>query len=203
MIDTGAAAIIVPEKHLNQIIDAMNAKLDSSHQIKCHEQEGGLCIYGSEQPCSNFEHLDHLTFEFENTKFNISPKAYLADDPDLGLCILLMMPGISHIMTGDEYLIGEAFLRHFYQVYDYENQMVKFAVNIHSQDYVSIGELNSNNILHYYLLGIGIAVVVILTSIITYRCCKNKTKKREVQVVQRDSTEQNEPKMSKIAKQSI
>ena len=72
------------------------------------------------QPCTNFYHLDHLTFEFDNTKFNLSPQAYLIYDPDEGACALLLT-SLPEVIEDDLFLVGTTLLKHFYQVYDYEN----------------------------------------------------------------------------------
>jgi hypothetical protein len=56
------------------------------------------------------------------------------------MCVIGIMP-LPDKVSGSGYtmyLLGDSFLRGFYSVYDFEQQSVKLAVNIHAQDYVSI-----------------------------------------------------------------
>jgi hypothetical protein len=68
----------------------------------------------------------------------MSPGAYFFSIPSG--CILGILPNFTNDIDGKQsYMMGDAFLRHFYQVYDYDKQKVRLAVDVHSQDIVSIG----------------------------------------------------------------
>ena len=172
IIDTGTSFILIPGDEFNQIIKLINAQVDSSKQFNCNTQE--CTQYSALVPCPNFYSLPDITFEFAYTKFNMSPKAYLMDIP--GGCLFAILP---NYVDETQYLMGDAFLRHFYQVYDFENQMVKLAVDAHSKDIVSIGEPYFSNFLLYAIL--VIAVIIIISSGLVFKYCKNR-KKKEVQV---------------------
>ena len=91
-----------------------------------------------------------------------------------GGCLIGLTP---NFVDENQYLMGDTFLRHFYQVYDYENQMVKLAVDAHSKDIVSIGEPYFSNFILYAFL----VMAVIISLGLAIKCCKNR-KKKEVQV---------------------
>ena len=38
----------------------------------------------------------------------------------------------------DIYILGAAFLKHFYSAYDFENKRISLGVNVHSKDIVSL-----------------------------------------------------------------
>ena len=73
VIDTGSASILIPKEQFDQILENINAQVDSSTQFDCLVETEGHCVYGARKPCSNFYHLDELAFEFAKTKFKISP----------------------------------------------------------------------------------------------------------------------------------
>ena len=69
----------------------------------------------------------------------MSPESYLLSGGRT--CYLGLMSNPDGDIDGDQcYLMGDAFLRHFYQVYDYDSQKVMLAVDAHSEGIVSIGE---------------------------------------------------------------
>ena len=69
--------------------------------------------------------------------------------------------------------MGDAFLRHFYQVYDYDRQMVRLAVDVHSKHIVSIGDNFFKEIL--LILFFALLVIIMILSLgRVYRCHKKK-----------------------------
>jgi hypothetical protein len=92
-------------------------------------KEGGFAY--SNYYCYIFNGLSNITFEINGVKFNMSPKSYLLDIG--GGCVFSIVPMALGISDVDHtFLLGDAFLRHFYQVYDYDGQQVKLAVDVHS-----------------------------------------------------------------------
>lgn len=99
----------------------------------------------------------------------MSPKAYFLTMPKG--CILSIMGNHPDDIDGDQtYMMGDAFLRHFYQVYDYDQQKVRLAVDVHSQDIVSIGD----NLWVEILIFTGLAIGFILFSYGVYRYKQKK-----------------------------
>lgn len=85
------------------------------------------------------------------------------------------MPNPSKVKDSDftMFLLGDVFLRQFYSEYDFENQSVKLAVNVHAQAYVSIG--NIENPLPFFLY---IAAGAFMLSLILYALCSSRLKKQ-------------------------
>ena len=69
--------------------------------------------------------------------FEINPEQYLYKS-DEGKCYFVIhkcrLPGKNKNL----FLIGDAFLRHFYSVYDFEKDQVGLGVNLHSKGKVSM-----------------------------------------------------------------
>merc|ERR1711881_14975 len=69
--------------------------------------------------------------------FEINPEQYLYKS-DEGKCYFVIhkcrLPGKNKNL----FLIGDAFLRHFYSVYDFDKDQVSLGVNIHSKGKVSM-----------------------------------------------------------------
>ena len=88
-MDTGTSLILLPQDAFNKIIELINAQVDSTKQFVCVDK--GTCKqFGAARSCSNYYHLDLLTFEFAFTKFNIGPRAYLLDTN--GACYVGLTP---------------------------------------------------------------------------------------------------------------
>jgi hypothetical protein len=68
------------------------------------------------------------------------------------------------------FLLGDAFLRNFYSVYDFDNQAVKLAINIHSKNIVGIKVLPSRFII--FLIYCAIMFLTLCISILIYKICK-------------------------------
>lgn len=69
--------------------------------------------------------------------FEITPEQYLYKS-DEGKCYFVIhkcrLPGKNKNL----YLIGDAFLRHFYSVYDFDKDQISLGINIHSKGKVSM-----------------------------------------------------------------
>lgn len=69
--------------------------------------------------------------------FEINPEQYLYKS-DEGKCYFVIhkckLPG----KNANLFLIGDAFLKHFYSVYDFDKDQVSLGVNIHSKGKVSM-----------------------------------------------------------------
>lgn len=109
----------------------------------------GMCLIN--QTCEEAAaKLDPLQVVIEDRVFELDPMGFLMSgslvDAKLArTCIIAVMPN-PEVMDGSPYtmfLLGDAFLRNFYSVYDYEHQAVQLAVNTHSKDIARIYKLPS------------------------------------------------------------
>lgn len=76
--------------------------------------------------------------------FELNPEQYLYKSDD-NKCYFVIhkcrLPG----KNKDLFLIGDAFLRHFYSVYDFDKDEVSLGINIHSKGKVQMFKPNPNN----------------------------------------------------------
>ena len=89
--------------------------------------------------------LSPLSFTIGHQTFSTDAFGYLIDGIDIepqlkNMCVIGVMPLPETVSnTGyTMYLLGDSFLRGFYSVYDYNDQSVRLAVNVHAKDYASI-----------------------------------------------------------------
>jgi hypothetical protein len=69
--------------------------------------------------------------------FELNPMEYLYEGNPLKCYFVIhkcQLPGDNSNM----FLVGDAFLRHFYSVYDFDKDQISLGVNIHSKDKVNI-----------------------------------------------------------------
>jgi predicted solute-binding protein len=106
------------------------------------------------------------------------PESYLMPgDEDIG-CILSIMPNDEEDDDADQsFLMGDAFLRHFYQVYDYEKQQVRLAVDSHSKKIVSIGDIGASWFL--IMTSFFFAILLLVSCVCFWRCSKKDAKQIE------------------------
>lgn len=76
-------------------------------------------------------------FQMSDYIFEINPEQYLYKSDD-DKCFFVIhkcrLPG----KNKDLFLIGDAFLRHFYSVYDFDRDMISLGVNKHSEGKVNM-----------------------------------------------------------------
>ena len=77
------------------------------------------------------------------------------------------------------FLLGDTFLRGFFSVYDFENQMVQLGVNIHAKDYVKITAAKDFRIVYFGIIGGSLVVSIIMYFTLTYKL-KDKMKKEAI-----------------------
>ena len=69
--------------------------------------------------------------------FVLNPSEYLYQ-ADGGKCYFVLSEGKLGGKNKDIYIIGDAFLKHFYSAFDFESNQVSLGINIHSQGMVDI-----------------------------------------------------------------
>lgn len=110
-IDTGTSLIAVPSR----ISDAINKKIGA--------KKGFRGVHTVD--CAALDTLPSITFTFGKHDFELSPKDYILQAQ--GTCISAFMGIDVPAPAGPIWIIGDAFLRAYYTVYDLENERVGFA----------------------------------------------------------------------------
>ena len=88
--------------------------------------------------------MPSLKFQFGQYVFEMSAEAYLKDwrdeDRKIDTCYFELNSSKDTVLEpkNRRFLMGNSFLKHFYSVYDYDDQTVKLGVNIHSENVVKI-----------------------------------------------------------------
>ena len=110
-------------------------------------------------------YLGNLAFTMDEMDYEIKPIGYLLDGTDFNetytnICIF----GIGELPgnLGSMFLLGDVFLRNYYSVYDWENESVHLAINIHAADHVEIKDRPSPAHLPYIII---MSIVWLFTSI--------------------------------------
>jgi len=115
-IDTGTSLIACP----TEIADAVNEKIGA--------KKGFRGIYTVD--CAAIPTLPDVTFTFGGSKFAVPASDYILQTP--GGCISSFMGIDIPAPAGPLWIVGDAFLRHYYTVYDLERNRVGFAKAVHA-----------------------------------------------------------------------
>lgn len=91
-----------------------------------------------QSPCEDVaKKVKPVGFQMSDYVFEITPEQYLYKS-DEGKCYFVIhkcrLPGKNKNL----YLIGDAFLRHFYSVYDFDKDQISLGINTHSKGKVSM-----------------------------------------------------------------
>jgi len=132
IIDTGSSQLSIPPDVFEKIsaewataLPELDCKTDKTF---CHVAK----------PCEEVApKVKPVGFQMSDYVFEINPEQYLYKSDD-EKCFFVIhkcrLPG----KNKDLFLIGDAFLRHFYSVYDFEKDQVSLGVNVHSKGKVSM-----------------------------------------------------------------
>lgn len=132
IIDTGSSQLSIPPDVFDKI-QANWAKalpnLDcTSDQTFCNAPESCDTVATKVKP---------IGFQMSDFVFELNPDQYLYRASE-GKCYFVIhkcrLPG----KNKDLFLIGDAFLRHFYSVYDFDKDQISLGINTHSQGKVSM-----------------------------------------------------------------
>ena len=81
--------------------------------------------------------MRNVGFQLSEYTFELSPEQYLYK-ADGNKCYFVIhkckLPG----KNAQLYLIGDAFLKHFYSVYDFDKDTVSLGINVHSKEKVKM-----------------------------------------------------------------
>ncbi|CAM1319116.1 cathD (predicted) [Pycnogonum litorale] len=118
--DTGTSLIYAPEDDFDVI---------SSHIGATEYKNGEYQV-----PCQNVHNLPDIVFIINGVEFSLEPKDYIIVKSTWfqNYCILLFSKGVQTDAYGRSlWILGDAFLRKYYSVYDFGNKRVGFAKAAH------------------------------------------------------------------------
>jgi len=127
IIDTGSSQLSIPPDVFDKIsanwaktLPNLDCTTDATF---CHVMEGCDSVAKKVKP---------VGFQMSDYIFELSPEQYLYkanDDKCYFVIHKCRLPG----KNADLFLIGDAFLRHFYSVYDFDRDQLSLGVNTHSK----------------------------------------------------------------------
>lgn len=142
IIDTGTSQMQLPPRIFAEVLQQWNAAAQG--QIKC-ESDSAFCT--SEMPCDEMaKKLKPISMQLSGVVFKMEPKQYLWQ-VDGGQCFFILSENKLTGKNRDIYILGGAFLKHFYSAYDFDANRLSLGINTHSQGLVSIesGQAMSKN----------------------------------------------------------
>lgn len=135
VIDTGSSFIAVPPDEYTNLLEKWKSSVKG---INC-DVDPTFCQI--RKPCSQVaKELQPVSFRIENTLFVLKPMAYLHQG--VGICQFAIAKNPLDNLNNGNFLFGSLFLKHFYTIYDFENEFISLGVNIHSKDLVSMKQIN-------------------------------------------------------------
>jgi hypothetical protein len=132
IIDTGSSQLSIPPDVFEKIRGEWNKALPNldctSDATFCHVPESCDAVAPKIKP---------VGFQMSDYVFEINPDQYLYRANE-NKCFFVIhkcrLPG----KNKDLFLVGDAFLRHFYSVYDFDQDQISLGINTHSQGKVSM-----------------------------------------------------------------
>jgi len=132
IIDTGSSQLSIPPDVFDKIQAEWSKALPNldctSDKTFCHIAEGCDSVATKIKP---------VGFQMSDYVFEINPAQYLYKANE-NKCYFVIhkcrLPG----KNKDLFLIGDAFLRHFYSVYDFDQDQISLGINVHSLGQVTM-----------------------------------------------------------------
>jgi hypothetical protein len=93
-------------------------------------------------PCEHIApKLGNVGFNIEDTIFEMTPAAYLHQGKD-DICQFAIAQNPLDKYNNGNFLFGGLFLKHFYSIYDFDNELISLGVNSHSANQVYMHGVN-------------------------------------------------------------
>jgi len=115
--DTGTSLIAGPENEIKQICETLGGKWDSRNEVYTVSRDA--------------KNLQDVIFIFGGKEFAVGPESYLIQ-LDENTCMLGFQP--SPAGGGVDWILGDVFIRDWYQIYDFGQNRVGFAKAVHEQE---------------------------------------------------------------------
>ena len=131
VIDTGSSFLAVPPEQYHVLQDSWRKDLSD---LDC-KTDATFCQ--SLKSCTEVAKLvKPVGFQIGETIFDLSPTAYLHQGENICQFAIAENPLDQH--NNGNFLFGDLFLKHFYSIYDYDQELISLGVNIHSQSLVQM-----------------------------------------------------------------
>jgi cathepsin D len=114
--DTGTSLIAGPESEVKQICETLGGKWDARNEVYTVSRDA--------------KNLQDVIFIFGGKEFAVGPESYLIQ-LDENTCMLGFQP--SPAGGGVDWILGDVFIRDWYQIYDFGQNRVGFAKAVHDQ----------------------------------------------------------------------
>jgi hypothetical protein len=136
IIDTGSSFIAVPPDHYQTLQDKWK---ESVADLDC-KTDSTFCQ--TLMPCEHIApKLSNVGFNVEDTLFEMTPMAYLHQGKD-DICQFAIAQNPLDKFNNGNFLFGGLFLKHFYSIYDFDNELISLGVNSHSANMVYMHGVN-------------------------------------------------------------
>lgn len=133
IIDTGTSQIQVPQTVFAQI--RQQWEKDFPRKITCSDEEA-FCT--TEESCETAaKSIKPIGLQLSSAVFTLQPKQYLWQ-VDGGQCYFILSECRLYGKDRDLYILGGAFLKHFYSAYDFDQNRLSLGINTHSEGLVSL-----------------------------------------------------------------
>jgi hypothetical protein len=115
----------VPPEEYNALQDMWKRDVKD---LDCHS-DATFCQ--SLKSCDKVEKMvKPVSFQIGDTLFELSPKSYLHQGNHI--CQFAIAQNPLDALNNGNFIFGGLFLKHFYSIYDYDQEMISLGVNIHS-----------------------------------------------------------------------
>ena len=147
ILDSGTSYLMCPNSHFEVIRKAV-----------CATRMCELAVDLIAFPCvaSDIALLPVMTFRLDGNDFELLPSFYVEEEQ--GMCRVLLAPG-------EFWILGAAFLRSYYALFDMENERIGLALSVNSPE-------PKSNLLWW--VG-GVALILVVTAGVGLYCCLRKS----------------------------
>lgn len=162
IVDSGTSMITVPVSDFNRFKAIIDAKWPDE-EIYC--QDGVMCFYYGK--CAEFvPKLDHIKIQLgDNWIFSVAPEDYMIEEVD-GNKTFCYFGIFGDEKIGDMIILGDAFLRAYYSIYDFENDRIGIAVHKYSASYL---EKKFPKWIIIVIVAVSILFLIII-GVVIYKC---------------------------------
>lgn len=131
VIDTGSSFLAVPPEEYATLQDQWRADLKD---LDCKTDETFCQVHKS---CVDIaKKLKPVGFQIGDTVFELEPMSYLHQGEGICQFAIAQNPLDSH--NNGNFIFGDLFLKHFYSIYDFDQELISLGVNTHSEGIVQM-----------------------------------------------------------------
>jgi hypothetical protein len=125
VIDTGSSFIAVPPEEFTQLQGSWEKNIPN---LDCKTDPTFCQVHSN---CTEVaKKVKPVGFNIESTIFELGPMAYLHQGD--GICQFAIAKNPLNDLNNGNYLFGDLFLKHFYSIFDYDQENISLGINTHS-----------------------------------------------------------------------